>query len=110
MGITDLTKYVFVSYMKKFYFTNEESARIFQRTYDSFISRNRRDQYQNYTQTFEIQGLEPEVGFCMLGESGHNAVIFYAMVILGLALPYSCIIERAVSRYEINILKRLTCW
>jgi hypothetical protein len=45
----------------------------------------------------------------MLGDSVHSVAIFYILTLIGFALPYSCVLERAVSRYAINILKRLTC-
>lgn len=108
-GISDLRKYVFVNYLKRFYFTDPASSQNFDNAYNSFISRNRRDQYQNYSQTFQIQGFQDQVGFCMMGDSAHNSVIYFVLVLIGLALPYSCILERSVSRYAINILKRLTC-
>ncbi len=104
-----MKKYVFVNYLKRFYFTDNASQQTFDRAYNNFISRNRRDQYQNYTQTFEVQGFEPEVGFCQLGDSAHNSAIFFVFTFIGMALPYACVLERSVSRYSINILKRLTC-
>ena len=107
-GINDITKYVFVNYLKKFFFDSQKSEDIYNQRYSSFVSRNRRDQYQNYTSTFEIENFQAEVGFCALGESAHNSIIFYLTLFLGLALPYSCILERAVSRYAINIVKKLS--
>lgn len=109
VGIEDITKYVFINYLKKFYFVNQNSEAAFNRAYSAFVQRNRRDQYQNHTNTFDIDGFQDEVGFCALGEGGHNCFLFYFTSFLGLAFPYSCILERSVSRYSINIVKRLTC-
>ena len=66
-GISDITKYVFINYTKKFYFTDAKSQAQFSAAYSSFVSGNARDQYNNHTQTFEIEDFEAEVGFCMLG-------------------------------------------
>jgi hypothetical protein len=65
--------------------------------------------HQSYYHTFQIEGFQEEIGFCALGAGSHNCVVFYLCCFLGLALPYACVLERAVSRYNINILKRLTC-
>lgn len=107
-GIKEIRSYVFIKYLKKFYFSDQPSQDRFNAAYNSFVDRNRRDQHQNHTHTFEIEGYEEEVGFCMMGESPHNSFLFYLFTFVGLALPYSCILERSVSRYSINILKRLT--
>lgn len=95
--------------MKKFYFTNDGSEEKFKDAYNRFVRNNTRDTHQNHTHTFEIPGFQEEVGFTALGEGSHNSFLFYLTSFLGLALPYSCILERAVSRYSINILKRLSC-
>lgn len=108
-SIKDITKYVFINYLKKFFFDNPQSESIYQNAYNSFISRNRRDQHQNYSSTFDIEDFEDEVGFCALGEASHNSFLFYLTTFLGMALPYACILERSVSRYAINIVKKLTC-
>lgn len=42
-GIQDITKYVFINYLKKFYFADANSERNFNNAYSNFISRNRRD-------------------------------------------------------------------
>lgn len=107
-GIQDVTKYVFLNYLKKFYFTDEKSAKNYDSAWSTFVLANRRDTHQSTSRTFEIEGFEPEVGFCAMGE-GHNSCIFYLITFLGLALPYACILERSVSRYSLNIVKRLTC-
>lgn len=108
-GIKDIKKYVFINYLKKFYFADESSAQVYDAAYKSFISSNTRDAHQNYSSTFGIDGFQDEVGFCALGESDHGSCLFYVLTLLGLALPYACILERSVSRYQINIVKRLTC-
>jgi len=76
--------------------------------YNNFVYQNTRDQYQNHTHTFEITGFEEFVAFTAEGESKHNIVLFYIFHLLGCALPYSCAVERNVSRYDVGILKRLT--
>ena len=53
-SIKDITKYVFINYLRKYFFDNPNSEQVYQAAYNSFISRNRRDQYQNYSSTFDI--------------------------------------------------------
>ena len=108
-GIKDITKYVFINYIKKYYFADEASAKNYDNAYQSFIRSNTRDSHQNYSSTFGIDGFQDEVGFNALGEGGHSATLFYVLTLLTLAIIYCCILERSVSRYEINIIKRLTC-
>ena len=66
-GIKDITTYVFINYLKKFFFADEVSAQNYEKVYNSFISRNSRDKHQDYSSTFNIDGFEPEVGFCATG-------------------------------------------
>ena len=98
-GIKDITKYVFINYLKKFFFADEVSAQNYDRAYRSFISSNTRDEEQNYSSTFNIDGFEEEVGFCAMGEGSHNSCIYYLTALFGVAIIYSCILERSVSRY-----------
>ena len=42
-GIQDITKYVFINYLRKFYFTDPKSEAVFNSRYNSFIQKNRRD-------------------------------------------------------------------
>ena len=53
-SIKDITKYVFINYLRKYFFDSPNSEQIYQGAYNSFISRNRRDQHQNYSSTFDI--------------------------------------------------------
>jgi hypothetical protein len=39
-----------------------------------FVNNNKRDQHQNHTHAFNIEGFQEEVGFCALGEGSHNSV------------------------------------
>ncbi len=57
-GIQDIKKYVFINYLKKFFFNDKNSEIKFNAAYSSFISKNRRDQYQNYSQTFDIDNFQ----------------------------------------------------
>lgn len=57
-GIKDITKYVFINYLKKFYFADEASAKNYENSYQSFISKNKRDAHQNYSSTFGIDGFQ----------------------------------------------------
>lgn len=86
-GIQDITKYVFINYLKKFYFSDPVSEANFNRAYQNFISKNRRDDHQNYSHTFDIPGFQEEVGFCALGEGSHNAFLFYLSAFIGCGLP-----------------------
>ena len=42
-GIEDITKYVFITYLKKYYFANEQSARNYDYAWQGFIKNNTRD-------------------------------------------------------------------
>lgn len=95
--------------MKRFYFADEKSAKKYENDYQNFIQNNTRDVHQDYSSTFGIDGFQDNVGFCALGDGGHNSCMFYILTFIGLALPYVCILERSVSRYSIDIVKRLTC-
>ena len=66
-GIKDITKYVFINYIKKFYFADQNSAQNYDRAYSSFINNNKRDVHQDYSSTFNIDGFQDEVGFCAMG-------------------------------------------
>ena len=53
-SITDITKYVFINYQKRFYFADEQSKDIYDNAYESFIRTNKRDKHQSYSSTFEV--------------------------------------------------------
>ena len=57
-SIKDITKYVFITYLRKYFFGGPNSEQVYQSTYNNFIAKNRRDQYQNYTSTFDIENFE----------------------------------------------------
>jgi hypothetical protein len=43
-----------------------------------------------------------------MGETNRTKFTFYLFNLLGMGLPYACIFERFVARYEVGLLKRLT--
>jgi len=91
-SIKDVRSYVFIHYLKRYYFTDDASQQRFIAAFNNFVHRNTRDQYQNYTHTFDINGYEEFVAFTALGENSRSLATFYILTILGLALPYACII------------------
>lgn len=107
-SIYENTTYVFINYLKRFYFTDNKSEENFRRAFNAFVTANIRDVYQNHSHTFELVGYEEEVGFTAAGSNPHNGILFYVFTLLGMGLVYSFIIERMASRYEVGILKRLT--
>lgn len=107
-GLKITTQYAFCKYLKRFYFSDPGSENRFISAFNRFVSRNRRDTHQSYRYVFDIHGFQEEVGFCATGNGGHSKTLFMIFMFLGLAFPYSICFERAVSRFEINILKRLT--
>ena len=76
-GVKDVKQYVFVNYHKKMYFSDPRNQSVVQNPYNNLIAKNKRDTHQRHTNTFEIEGLEPDVGFCMQGTSPHNSIVFY---------------------------------
>lgn len=107
-SIQDVTSHVFIHYLKRYYFSDNNSQQKFISAFNSFVSRNTRDSHQNYTQNFDIKGFEEHVSFSALGDGTKSIVFFYVFTLLGLALPFACVFERTVSRYDIGILKRLS--
>ena len=105
-GIKEIARYVFVNYIKKFYFADDVSAKNYNDSYRSFIGRKKRDRHQSYSTPFCIDGFSEEVGFCAMGETSHSSVVYYFTSVFGVALIYACILEKSVS--QINIVKRLT--
>ena len=103
----DAKQFVFVHYLKKYYFTDEASQNRFIFAFNMFVNRNKRDSHQSYSHTFDIDGFEEFTAYSSMGDS-KSCVMFYIFTLLGLALPYSCIFERYISRYDVGILKRLT--
>ena len=53
----------------------------------------------------EIQGYEEFVAYSAEG-SKSGAILFYVFMFLGLALPFECLVERRVERYDVGLLKR----
>lgn len=95
----DTKSFIFLHYIKRFYFDDDVSQNKFTTAFNNFVARNTRDVHQNYSHTFEIQGYEEHVAFTAMGDNSKSIVFFYVFVLLGLALPYACIFERAVARY-----------
>lgn len=107
-SITDVRDYIFLDYLKRYYFTDDISQQAFINTFNHFVRSNTRDQYQNYSHTFEIEGYEPNVAFTATGEGTKPTTLFYIFTFLGLGIIFACILERSVARYDVGILKRLT--
>jgi hypothetical protein len=107
-SIMDEKDYIFIHYLKRYYFTDDISQGRFVAAFNGFVHRNTRDSHQNYTHTFEIDGYEEFTSFSVLGEGGRSRATFYIFSLLGLGLPYACIFERFVARYDVGLLKRLT--
>ena len=53
-SIKDITKYVFISYLPKYFFDTDLSQMVLSRAYLEFINANTRDQFQNYSCDFKI--------------------------------------------------------
>jgi hypothetical protein len=54
--IFDEKSYIFLHYLKRYYFTDDNSQNRFVAAFNSFVHKNTRDAYQNYTHTFDIEG------------------------------------------------------
>ena len=107
-SIRDIKDYIFIHYLKRYYFTDDISQNRFIAAFNNFVHRNTRDCYQNYTHTFDIQGYEEFTSFSVMGEGGRSSATFYIFTLLGLGLTYAYIFERYVARYDVGLLKRLT--
>lgn len=107
-SIVDIKEYIFVHYLKRYYFTDDASQDRFIAAFNNFVHRNTRDAYQDYSHTFDIEGYEEFTAFSVLGEGGRSRATFYIFTLLGLGLPYAYIFERYVARYDVGLLKRLT--
>ncbi len=57
-SIVDVKPLTFIHYLKRFYFTDDQSQYRFMSAFNNFVARNRRDIYQSYTHTFNIDGYE----------------------------------------------------
>jgi hypothetical protein len=107
-NIFDEKSYIFLHYLKRYYFTDDASQNRFVAAFNGFVHRNTRDCHQNYSHTFDIEGYEEFTGFTPMGGANRTLFTFYLFNFLGMGLPYACLFERFVSRYEIGLLKRLT--
>ena len=100
---------MFIHYLKRYYFTDDASQNKFMLAFYDFVQRNKRDSHQTYSHTFDVDGFEEFITYSGMGDS-KSCVVFYIFTLLGLALPYSWIFEKYISRYDVGILKRLTVW
>jgi hypothetical protein len=53
-NIFDVKSYIFIHYIKRYYFTDDACQNRFIAAFNSFVSRNTRDSHQNYSHTFDI--------------------------------------------------------
>lgn len=107
-SIKDVRSFVFIHYLKRYYFTDDVSQNKFIAAFNSFVWRNTRDFYQDFDHEFDINGFEEYAAFTALGDNDRSLASFYICTFLGLALPYACIIEKSIARYDVGLLKRLT--
>ena len=107
MNIEDIKNFVFINYLKRYNFVDEQSEARFKDSFKSFVARNTRDKHQSYNHTFMIENHEEIVCYTALGENSKSKVLFYVFTLLGMALPYACIFESSVARYNLGMLKRL---
>ena len=98
-NIIDEKSYIFIHYLRRYYFTDDQSQNRFVAAFNSFVHRNSRDTHQNYSHTFDIEGFEEFAGFTAMGETNRTKCTFYVFNLLGMGLPYACIFERFVARY-----------
>jgi hypothetical protein len=66
-SIFDVKSYIFVHYLKRFYFTDDASQNRFTTAFNAFVARNTRDCHQNYSHNFDIQGFEEFTSFSSRG-------------------------------------------
>ena len=97
---------IFFKYVPRFQFDSLNSQRYFENSYDNFKMVHNRDVHQDASFHFVIPGLVERVTFYTKEEIG--ACWFYVWGILGMGYFYSLFNESKVSRYEINIVKRIT--
>lgn len=57
---------------------------------------------------YMIDDFEHVVGFSANDNNAWHLVMFYFTTIIGLSFPYTLIMERYISRYEVKIAKLLT--
>ena len=107
-SIFDTKNFIFVHYLKRFYFTDDASQGRFVAAFNAFVSRNSRDSFQTYDHQFEIEGYEEFTAFTMLGDAPKSQAKYFLCTLLGLALPYACFFERDVARYDVGLLKRVS--
>lgn len=53
-NIMDVRDYIFIHYLKRYYFSEDTSQARFVAAFNGFVHRNTRDCHQSYTHTFEI--------------------------------------------------------
>ena len=51
-AIKEANRYVFLHYLKKYEFADDQSTQIYSQTYHDFVTKNRRDDHQTYACTF----------------------------------------------------------
>lgn len=77
------------------------SRQRFDQHWYSFQSRHRRDVHQDYTQQFILPGLRSRLTF-YVGESPSNVKCWFIVSsIFGLIWPYSILMEKKLSRYDL---------
>ena len=98
---------MFIHYLRRYYFIDDASQNRFISIFNKFVYDNTRDHEQRYHYTFEVEGFEEFTAYSSMGGK-KNCALFYIFTLLGLSLPYSCVLEKYISRYDVGILKRLT--
>jgi len=56
----------------------------------------------------QTPGAQPFIGVSLEGSGNCLRPLFYLCLLLGMAFPYLAILERIGTRYQINMMKRLS--
>lgn len=103
-----MTEIVFVHNKVNYRFVDEQSRWKFDSLWLSFMNRNRRDVHQDFTQNFVLPNLKSRMTF-YIGESPKDyKCILIVCSLFGLLWPYSMIVEKKVTRYDLEYMKILT--
>ena len=97
---------IFLKYESRYLFVDQRSENLLHSSFENFKRYNNRDVHQDSSFKFIIPGMVERLAF--FTRKPITTEYFYIFGILGMAFPYCLWLESTISRYTIQITKRLT--
>jgi|JI6StandDraft_1071083.scaffolds.fasta_scaffold13094_8 hypothetical protein len=104
--IMDQKSVIFLKYESRYLFVDQRSENVLYNSFDNFKRHHNRDQFQDASYRFVIPGMVERLAF--FTRDPVSGGYFYLFGFLGMAFPYGLWLEGRISRYTVQITKRLT--